>query len=179
VKCWGSSSIGALGTSTKLETTPTQVIGLTSGWEEVVCAYHHACARSSAGAVKCWGYTSAYPLAIDWTPKDVVGLSSDVKALTAGNDHFCALMASGPPRCWGGNQTGQLGDGTTTMAGGWVAPPVIVKDLTNVIRIAGGQLQTCAMRNDGRVFCWGYIKPGVNGQFITYSAVPVQMPGFP
>jgi len=42
-----------------------------------------------------------------------VGLT-DVIALTAGFSFTCALRANGTVLCWGLNNTGQLGDGTTS-----------------------------------------------------------------
>jgi alpha-tubulin suppressor-like RCC1 family protein len=34
--------------------------------------------------------------------------------LVAGQNHVCGSVSSGAMYCWGSNQSGQLGDGTTT-----------------------------------------------------------------
>ena len=81
---------------------------------------------------------------------------TDVR-LAAGFGHVCAVV-SGTLRCWGDDSDGQLGvtggDGGTgqapvTVGGGpWIAP-------------AAGSHHTCALANDGGVWCWG---GNTNGQ---------------
>ena len=65
------------------------------------------CARTTSGAVYCWGagYGS--------TPVPVVALSSGVAFIGAGGDHSCALMTTGSVKCWGWNGVGELGTGST------------------------------------------------------------------
>jgi alpha-tubulin suppressor-like RCC1 family protein len=53
--------------------------------------------------------------------------------------------------CWGRNDSGQLGDGTTTDRDA----PVQVKGLTgNVTALAASSRHTCAIA-DGSLHCWG------------------------
>jgi alpha-tubulin suppressor-like RCC1 family protein len=44
---------------------------------------------------------------------EVVGLT-DVIHVAAGGWHVCAALSTGTVSCWGLNNTGQLGDGTST-----------------------------------------------------------------
>jgi alpha-tubulin suppressor-like RCC1 family protein len=77
--------------------------------------------------------------------------------LSAGGAHTCAVTQSGNVWCWGSNSYGQLGRG-----GGARGPdgsigllPERVIGLSNVAAISAGMNHTCAMRDDGQVFCWG------------------------
>lgn len=58
LKCWGSSGFGALGIGNASGnlTTPVAVTGLSSGVTSVSAGGSHACAVTTAGDLKCWGW---------------------------------------------------------------------------------------------------------------------------
>ncbi|MBX7083783.1 MAG: hypothetical protein K1X88_31525 [Nannocystaceae bacterium] len=61
-RCWGSNYDGVLGTGEGPEVvspTPVDVLGMGSGVAEIVTSSAHACARTDAGAVRCWGTNGA------------------------------------------------------------------------------------------------------------------------
>lgn len=159
VKCWGNNSFGQLGDGTLTNrSVPADVTGLTAGIDRVVAAGGpHACALTSAGGVKCWGYNLNGQLGDGTTTDrnravDVVGLSAGVANIVGGAYHTCLLTTAGAVKCWGINSNGQLGDGTTTQR----TAPVDVTGLSSgVLKIATTGFHTCALTSVGGVKCWG------------------------
>src|SRR5262249_21229075 len=82
-----------------------------------------------------------------------------VKQISAGESHTCAVRTDGTAWCWGDNRYGQLGDGTRGDASFNRLHPVQVKQgngfLTDVKNVGAGAGHTCAVKNDGTVWCWG------------------------
>jgi alpha-tubulin suppressor-like RCC1 family protein len=74
-----------------------------------------------------------------------------VTAIAAGNDHSLALKKDGTLWAWGRNDSGQLGDGSTTMR----PAPVEVRGLGKVVGIAAGGSHSLAIAADGTVWSWG------------------------
>ena len=123
---------------------PFYIRGLDTGIKSVAIGPNHICALTVTGGVKCWGQNNVGQLGdgttIDRsTPVYVVGLDDGVQSITVGYDHTCALTAGGGVMCWGQNETGQLGDGTTTQR----TTPVDVAGLTSAVQTvaAGGTVE--------------------------------------
>lgn len=161
VKCWGNNRSGQLGDASAVYASrvPVDVKGLSMPVVAVALGGDHACALSSAGGVKCWGYNAAgqiggglhYSLA----PVDVAGATSGVAGIAAGREHTCLVTTSGAVKCWGSNHAGQLGDGTENNLS---RSPVAVTGLgSGVVAIAAGGKHSCAVSSLGGVTCWGTI----------------------
>ncbi|MEU1626910.1 hypothetical protein ABZ746_16620 [Streptomyces sp. NPDC020096] len=96
-----------------------------------------------------------------------------VHAISAGNLHSLALRKHGTVLAWGLNNSGQLGDGTTTdrstpvpvCAPGQTAP--CTRFVTGVHAISAGGLHSLALRKRGTVLAWGLNNSGQLGDGTT------------
>jgi alpha-tubulin suppressor-like RCC1 family protein len=106
--------------------------------------------------VSCWGTNQLGELgdgsAADFrsTPAPISSSAPGVE-LAASGHHTCVRLEDGSAWCWGANQSGQLGEGTTSTAG----VPVPVIGLADVEALAVGLSFSCARRRDGSLWCWG------------------------
>ena len=181
IKCWGYNSYGQLGNPavSYSSETPVDVVGLSSGVVAIGAGWHHTCAVTRAGALKCWGRNDYGQLGDGTTvnrssPVNVQGLSAGVTAVSAGFTHTCALMASGAVKCWGANYAGQVGDGTFIDR----LTAVDVTGLSDVLSITTGSEHNCALVSGGGVKCWGYNSSGGLGDGTTvWSSYPVDVLG--
>jgi hypothetical protein len=131
------------------------------------------CALRGTGAVVCWG---AAILGDSLTPTPVSGLTDAVEISTGGG-HTCARQTGGTVVCWGANNTGQIGDGTTTDR----PTPTPVSGLTDALEISAGTGHfTCARRSTSpAVICWGFNQYGQlgDGTAINWRLTPAAVAG--
>jgi alpha-tubulin suppressor-like RCC1 family protein len=181
VLCWGLNYFGELGRSTNNNSfdpnsVPAVVDPTSLGVvKQVALGKNHSCALRDDGRVLCWGVneygqlgTSANSDTTDPNPVPVLVDHPDlgvVKQLALGGEHSCALRDDGRVLCWGSNVSGQLGSSANS---GTLAPtpvPVLVDhpDLGVVTQLALGNSHSCALRDDGRVLCWGSNRHGELG----------------
>lgn len=106
-KYWGSNWDGQLGNgaTNSTQSTPVELVGV-SGATSLSAGLSDSCALMPGGTAECWGSGRS-------TPVDGVDISG-ATSFTSGWSHTCALTPGGTAKSWGDNQSGQLGDGTTT-----------------------------------------------------------------
>ncbi|HEY3546111.1 MAG TPA: hypothetical protein VGK17_08460 [Propionicimonas sp.] len=178
VKCWGANTYGQLGNGTTTGSAkPVAVSGLGKGIKALGSGGYHACALTTKGAPKCWGYNGEGELGDNTklnsaVPVAVYSLGKGVKALSAGSYTTCALTTKSQVKCWGYNGDGELGDGTTTSS----LKPVLAGGLGKKVKaITYGDIHGCAVNTSGGVKCWGYNGYGALGDnTTTTSSTPVQ-----
>ena len=115
-------------------------------------------------SVYCWGnsFADKYPkLMVDTNGDDL----DDVIKISAGRQHACAARSNGTVWCWGADNLGQLGDGTISGNSWDTAVQVVGEDydpitnptsvLSNAVWVDMGWDISCAMKDNGEVYCWG------------------------
>lgn len=175
VWCWGSDDgAGVLGRAFEgpRETvfpTPAPVPGLRA--TAITAAGGRVCAVDLERQVRCWGTPA--------TDRDDLALSSpssvelpaplDARVFQAayGPTHGCGVFgAEGEPppggalRCWGANDRGGLGTGDRVAR----ARATAIGEDDDWVHVAVAADQTCALRDDERLFCWGDDAFGELGQ---------------
>jgi uncharacterized repeat protein (TIGR01451 family) len=105
------------------------------------------------------------------TPIQVAGLNGFTN-VADGNGFVLALKADGTVWGWGINNSGQLGDGTTTDR----SIPVQTTGLSNVIAITTRGFFSLALKSDGTVWMWG-ATGGIGSTNFIVRPSPVQLTG--
>lgn len=176
-KCWGANEKGQIGDgSTTDRPVPVDVSGLTSGVAAIAAGASSACALTTGGGVKCWGYNVRGTLGDgtftdSTTPVDVVGLASGVTAIAHGGSNACALLANGSVKCWGANFSGELGNGATADSNVPVDVTGLASGAVAISSDAGVSPYSCAVLATGGVKCWGSSVTGISSTATSISAL--------
>jgi alpha-tubulin suppressor-like RCC1 family protein len=171
IRCWGRNTEGQLGlgmadaTIAAMLALPAQASDVRLGALAASLAMggEHLCALTRGGGVRCWGSNRIGQLGYPSLPQGPepaavvpaqvgdVTLTSMSTAVAAGFDHSCALASDDRLSCWG-NRRG-FGAGVGAQA---TALPLEVDGPPRPIRqIAAGTYFTCAVFQEGDVYCWG------------------------
>ena len=182
VKCWGDGVFGTNGDgSTLARNTPVDVVGLSSGVAAIAVGGLNACALTTAGGMKCWGYNATGQLGDGTntnrnTAVDVAGLTSGVIAISVNFDRSCALLSGKGVKCWGTNTNGGVGDNTTTNRN---TPTDVLGLSSGVAALGGGSLHNCILTTSGGAKCWGSNSDGQigDGTIVAQRNAPVDVSG--
>jgi alpha-tubulin suppressor-like RCC1 family protein len=115
-------------------------------------------------------------------PQSVPALASMATALSfdqvaAGGVHTCGVASDARGYCWGGNNSGAIGDGTTTQR----MRPVLIEGGLQFRQISAGSGNggtTCGVAMDFKAYCWGANNKGQIGDGTTATRLkPVAVAG--
>lgn len=157
VWCWGSSPDLLNTDPTSPANLPARVNGLPQPLLALSSNGETHCVIHGSGAIWCWGRNdrgqagqgSTSPVV---APSPVLGIDGTATQVSVGSKHSCARLSNGAVKCWGGNESGQLGDGSTVDSSSALG----VLGLPGAIsRIAAGGTHSCALTSDGAAWCWG------------------------
>ena len=168
---WGLNSAGQTGNGTfdpdVYVPTPTALPVMTSGVTSISASINHSIGVMN-GHAYAWGFNQNGQLGIGGntgpstgsiyaTPTAVVGLPAGipVSIVAAGGDHSLALVR-GVVYAWGANNTGQLGNGTTSRISAANQVPTAVNTSSGfIVDVMGGTASSYALAADGTIWSWG------------------------
>lgn len=162
IYCWGSNERGATGTdSTEPRLIPAGPIGGSPNLAQLHAASGHACSIDTSQGLRCWGSNSEGQLGIAdpfpapgiarFVPTSIGSASWSDMALSGG--HSCGIQSDGTLHCTGRNVGGQLGIGLA--AGGQLREFQAVGSDSDWLQVVAGQFNSCALKTDMQMFCWG------------------------
>ena len=176
IRCWGRGGEGQLGDGAAEDSsTWVKPYGFGGrGAKNVSVGEFATCAVKANGALYCWGW---YGLGESDTPQSVSGFKSEQSALTVavGIGHVCVVKPNNGLRCWGANDYGQLGNRTTTTPESSV--PVYGFAAGGVRSVTVGYYDTCAVKLNQSVWCWGRFDFAAGGVADYPLKQPVSVPG--
>ena len=173
VWCWGANDFGQLGVTGPDRGVPMQVTRADgTGFGDVLsigAGVGHTCVASDGGAITCWGDNQRGQIGngeagASVGPTDAIAPPSapDIE-LHLGELHTCAVQPSiGRLYCWGSDHDWQLG--FPDQVDRYQPSPVVIDDdpslAERVVAATAGGWHTCAVVDDGELWCWGEVAEG-------------------
>ncbi|TVP86104.1 MAG: hypothetical protein EA375_02250 [Acholeplasmataceae bacterium] len=174
---WGDNGAGSLGDGTNTDRiVPTEItahfnLELNEMIIRISMGNGHSSALTSDGRLFMWGYNPSGQLGIGTTtniniPTEVAGhlilqAGETFIQISLGDFHSAALTSTGRLFTWGWNNSGQLGNGTTT--DNFASNPLPIDITSNldllghetVVQVVLGGSHSSCLTSTGRVFVWG------------------------
>jgi prepilin-type N-terminal cleavage/methylation domain-containing protein len=166
------------------DTTTTALVASLGLWQQISSGDSHVCGIYLNNQAYCWGSNTNGQLGINSTTQSQVPVAvstsgvlsgKTISFITAGSTQSCAIASNNLAYCWGSNNSGQLGNNSTTDS----LVPVAVNTAgvlsgKTIKSIATGSSTTCAIASDNNAYCWGDNTWGQLGNNSTVnSSIPV------
>jgi alpha-tubulin suppressor-like RCC1 family protein len=183
VYCWGDDLDGAVGDGAGGVDRPAPVLvaGNHTNWTTVSSGATHACGRR-AGRLYCWGSDLNSALgngpassASRYAPVAVSSAATDWQTVIGGDHMNCGRRTTGRLFCWGHDAYGQIGTGVSDGIDNHV-PTQVTGGATDWKAVTSGYLHTCALKTNGRLYCWGYGFFGQRGDGVSGTNANVPTP---
>ncbi len=156
-------------------------------WKAISIGRYHSCAISPDDKLYCWGKNDSGQLGNGTTTNSLVPVAVSTSGVLSGktikdvavednSQGTCAIASDNKAYCWGENDSGQLGNGTTTNSSVPVAVSTAgVLSGKTITDVAYGAEAPCVLTSEGRAYCWGSAAFGRlgNGTTTGTSSVPV------
>ncbi len=170
VYCWGMAYHGQIGVPGITDgvscgeggefcvDSPRQVSAITDV-EILASGGDHTCAKLYGGRLYCWGANTAGQVGNGSTdnafePVEILPVdASGWENVAVGGDHTCAIDSNGQLWCWGLNERDQIGTGESNVA--YYTQPRSVELPENPVGLGLGENHSCAVLENGRLYCWG------------------------
>ncbi|MEL0332101.1 MAG: ELWxxDGT repeat protein, partial [Candidatus Poseidoniales archaeon] len=166
--CWGTNSNGMLNKNPILlsrQFTPRWIDLGGHTPSSISVGNMNVCTILNNGSLYCWGDDSYGQLARgsvtgsdSWDPLYVdFGTGVTVSEVDVGSQHLCAIVDNGSLYCWGRNIYGQLGNGSGGSSNPSTGTPSWVDLGTGrtAVAVSAGSAITCAIVDNGSLYCWG------------------------
>ena len=179
---WGSNNDGQLGDGGTTDQGSPEAIALPGGDKAaaVSMGLGFTLALGADGKVFAWGANESGELGDgtnnpDPSPEQVTLPGGEAAtAIAAGEDFALALGANGTVYAWGGDDSGQLGDGTTNNSATPAAVPL--PGGVSATAVSASLLTSYAVGSDGKLYAWGNNDEGQLGiGSLDDSHTPVQV----
>jgi len=136
-------------------------------WNHIATGWFYSCGIQLRNTLWCWGQnhggqlgigTKQYPNQPQQVTRPAV---AGWATITAGYDHTCATRKDGTLWCWGDNGSGQLG--IRTFVSHTLPRQIGIPETSGWAGVSAGIDDTCAVRTDTSLWCWGYNGYGTVG----------------
>ncbi len=179
---WGKNGNGTVGDGTiSHRSSPVTTAGGGTNWKQVEAGSNHTAAIKTDGTLWTWGSNIVGALGNGTTtarssPGTTAGGGTNWKQVATGYYSSMAIKTDGTLWTWGNNDSGQLGDGTTTSRS---SPGTTAGGGTNWKQVEAGEFNhTVAIKTDGTLWGWGLNGSGQLGDGATSNrSSPVTVAG--
>ncbi|MDH5217756.1 MAG: hypothetical protein OEX19_08670, partial [Gammaproteobacteria bacterium] len=181
--CWGRNQSGQLGigqNETQVFSTP-MIVDESSTWETVSTGGDYTCGIKTDGSLWCWGDNYNGQLGngnsgeILYTPQKI-GEATNWMSIALSMEHSCGIQNDKSLWCWGSNFYGEIGDNSDS--GNVRIPTQINPTELDWLSVNTGDNNTCAVKTDNSMWCWGENhlgQLGNNDHTFTTQSIPVEV----